>query len=440
MKKENKMILKTRAKSSAEATMEMLKDVGAEDLITDGFVSVDSEIEQELIKRFEAILVKSCLDHDYLKPAAYNFFKDMAKWIKKNKIYREFLDFGYYLHNQLRLKNAPIEILSSYINLYLEVLAHLAGVGRMVYGLRTNGSLILKSEIYPPLDLELEESLRQGNLDGFMKKLRKLGYDVRDEYDLQVFIHNEQVVSNMVYVMASFIDENTEDIIPLQFHEPSDGFPKIPEAIPIGELKDALMLRRYTLPKEGVYVDVYNIEDISGILVKEILRNNQIYMLFRMDFEGKRSLYGIYDTRYRTFYSLFTESSADMTHGRSMESLMLDIYAHIVTDIHDTKPGVVIEFDDKIDAIGSSFMGIVTSYNDSSSSPGSTRSSRLFDKRKYKEETISINPFIRRLPEGAVASEEAVNRALKFGYQLQPGETFVRAFSRKSYTSKKEPR
>ena len=58
---------------------------------------------------------------------------------------------------------------------------------------------------------------------------------------------------------------------------------------------------------------------------------------------------------------------------------------------------------------------------------------RNYDKEKYKEETITISPYIRKLPEGATASEEAIQRAKEFGYELSEGETFVRPFTRKTF-------
>ena len=54
----------------------------------------------------------------------------------------------------------------------------------------------------------------------------------------------------------------------------------------------------------------------------------------------------------------------------------------------------------------------------------------------YQEELIDINYFIRKLPEGATASDEARELAQKYGFELSDGETFVRKFKKTIYKKK----
>lgn len=63
---------------------------------------------------------------------------------------------------------------------------------------------------------------------------------------------------------------------------------------------------------------------------------------------------------------------------------------------------------------------------------------RYFDKSNYQEIEVHINPFIRKLPVGAVASDEARAFARELGYKLKPGETFVRPHSRRTYQVNEE--
>ena len=55
------------------------------------------------------------------------------------------------------------------------------------------------------------------------------------------------------------------------------------------------------------------------------------------------------------------------------------------------------------------------------------------DKSQYAAVISQIGPFIRRLPFGAKASEEAKARAREFGILLGEGETFVRPHKKTIY-------
>ena len=62
-------------------------------------------------------------------------------------------------------------------------------------------------------------------------------------------------------------------------------------------------------------------------------------------------------------------------------------------------------------------------------------------KRYYKKYTrddlikdlAEINSYIRKLPIGATASEEAIENARQYGINLKPGETFVKSFEKTIY-------
>ncbi|MDU1687918.1 MAG: hypothetical protein E6843_14465, partial [Clostridium perfringens] len=57
-------------------------------------------------------------------------------------------------------------------------------------------------------------------------------------------------------------------------------------------------------------------------------------------------------------------------------------------------------------------------------------SKKKYRKGEYFKEITKIKPYIRKLPQGAKASDEARELALKYGYLLEDGETFVNEFKK----------
>ena len=55
------------------------------------------------------------------------------------------------------------------------------------------------------------------------------------------------------------------------------------------------------------------------------------------------------------------------------------------------------------------------------------------DMSGYEAEIRPIQDFIRRLPAGQKASPDAVEYALKLGYELDSNETFVRPFMKQVF-------
>lgn len=434
MKVDDKTIRKYRSKASVKATLNLLERISVDDLISEGFVVTQGEFEKEIVKKFEGMLVKSKMDKTYMEQNLYRFFVDTARWVKRNNAYREFLDFGYFIYNQLKFSKASTPVVSSYLNLYMETICYFAPIGKLVYGLESNGQLIIKNEIYPFIDVSFYKASKANNFDLFLRDMKKMGYKVETPHDLDVLTHDEQIITNNIITMASFIDEDTDDMIPDKFHLPSNGFHPTRRAYSTKELKDVLSLRRYILPKEGVYIKVFNQLGVSGVLFKEICKNNQIYMLFRLDTRNGKSMYGVYDTKFQTFYSLFTGTSGDMEFGFTIENFVLELYSHMVTDINADNPNAYRVINNVLELAGDENVILMFSLHQSEKK-GETRDRIAFDKRKYKEENVNINPFIRKLPLGASASEEAIERARAFGYELKPDETFVRAFTRKGYIS-----
>lgn len=438
------LILKKRTEGTMKAIYENLKNVSSESLITDLFVTVDSDSSLNLMKRFETILIKASIDKEFLNKNLHNLYCDITDYINEGNLYKEFIEFSYFIYSNLTNKKINISTVTAYQNLLLQQYCYLSNPGELICGLYNDGNLMRTSELYPFLDyafydIERKKSKKKGEI---IKAFRKYGYEFEtiDKFNHMMF--DEMMITNMVLVMSKFINEDTLDLLPDKYFLPSSGFEKVREWKSTDIYRDLLKKRRYTLPSEGV-VGVYkNAAFIKSILFKEVFVDDQIYLLYKVENDIGEGFYGVYDTKSDFFYSVFKDSTGE-EYNRIIENFILENYCHLTTDIEiDRKRNIAIHIVDNIEENNHHYpeQPIVefsiseNKYTSKAQSNKKTR--RKYDKVKYKEENIQVNPFIRSLPVGMVASQEAIERAKELGYFLLKNETFVRGFTRKNFTLK----
>ena len=196
------------------------------------------------------------------------------------------------------------------------------------------------------------------------------------------------------------------------------------------ELKEALKHRKRTLPTNGVRITFKGAEIFSEILLKEILYDNSIYMLYRLN-SVNGDICGVYETRDSFFYGIFIASEAHGYLEERMESMILYLYATQVLGgsylLSDINRYLMIEGCEHITAEGFGLGGKLRNVYDGVQRP------RNGD---YETAEASIQGYIRKLPAGQKASEEARTLAESLGYDLEPNETYVRPFIRQVFRLK----
>lgn len=440
----NNLILKKRTEGTIKAIEMNLKNVSSEELIVDLFVETNSDIALKLIKLFESTLIKASMDKKYLNKNLHNFFLETSLFLKKNNLYEEFIDFAYFIYSNLSNKNINIFVLSAFQDLLLQQFCYLVPSEKVVCGIDTKGNLLTINELFPCLDYafyDLEKKEIKSQMD-IINAFRKYGYDASNIDNINYMIYNEMIITNMTILMSKFINENTIDIIPEKYFFPSSRFEYIREWKNTEFYRELLKRRKYVLPSDGVLGIYKNAGCIYSIFFKELFLDDQIYLLYKVENLLEEGFYGIYDTKTDFFYSIFKDSTGE-GYNKVIENFVLESYCHLTTDIEiDRKRNMALKVVDNIEddifyypeqpMVEFSFF----EKRDGVKGRGVGIGRKKFDKTKYKEESININPFIRKLPEGMSASKEAIERARELGYELLEGETFVRGFTRRNYILK----
>ena len=153
-------------------------------------------------------------------------------------------------------------------------------------------------------------------------------------------------------------------------------------------------------------------------------------MLYRLT-SVNGDICGVYETRDGFFYGIFKASEAHGYLEERMESMILYLYATQVLggeyQLSDINRYVMIEGCDKLSATGYGQGGKLRNVYDGAPY------ARNGD---YETTEASIQGYIRKLPAGQKASDEARSLAESLGYDLEPNETYVRPFIRQVFRLK----
>jgi hypothetical protein len=446
-------IKKNRTDGTAFMILELVKDMELTSMMSDIFMYTEDKVAKDLIKRYELQLVGAFEDPEAFQKNLHTFYRDTASYIKKNRLYKEFYSFCYFVFTTLSAKRSERSeeqsyrnSLNCYYNILLQQMNYFAPHPKMAYGLSTTGQLLLREEPFPQLDVLLMSAV-QNNKKNFTKeamykKYQKLGYDISSERDFQIYHANDQLITNMVLVMTYFINEYTKDIEPKEYYWVANGIqlpkPKVDSAI----YSLLLQEKRYFLPKRGVTAHYEHTGDIQDIFFQEVFTENRIVLLYKVTARNGKEFCGFYDNKLEFFYSPWesTDSNGQKFH-KELANVILESYCYLTTDIdekiHEKELEKRIHLKQDIPIISTrptpSIEFFYEEKPEGDKKKKHERKFRLFDKRNYQEGKTTIHPFVRRLPMGARASDEAIALAKEYHYVLSEGETFVRPFERTTY-------
>ena len=119
------------------------------------------------------------------------------------------------------------EVLYAYNNLLMQQAKYLAPKDRVVFGVTTDGKLLIARELYPKFDWPVHElTTKYGdrlNFDWIKRYYKKYGYDVQTPDDMAVNFFNEQIIINMLFQLVYYIDETNQDMLPEPYLLPAKG-------------------------------------------------------------------------------------------------------------------------------------------------------------------------------------------------------------------------
>lgn len=442
------------------------------------FKRIDKEI-LPFIRKYEFMMEGAKLDKNKFLDELDGFYQEMATEIKTNHL-RAFLDLVHAWNEkyiQMQSEKADISIGTSYISLLMQQYDYLnENEKHMLCGLTTTGEKIYCDDIFPLLDLpnytfsEKNLYIKNGKVverkncqiteDGLLKEYHKYGYLVNNMNELEALQTISQIWTNTIYTMAAFINEYTIDMLCTKPFRLTTCF-ECPRQWKKTEIyRQALKNRRYLLPSNGVIFKYKNAKSIQELKLKEVIKDSTVYLLYKLE-TNCGQLCGFYNTKTEIFASAFTKTSCP-EFGEQIENFVLENYYRLtVKDIDFSKKKlscmlIVSEFKDA-EKIGytqnqpiavCSYLGgkqrdFRLGLDDSmknknitidgvsikqNSNQGEQTVYRKYNRENYYSEQKSINGYIRRLPVGNSASEQALEYAKMLGIVLEQNETYVKPF------------
>ena len=312
------------------------------------------------------------------------------------------------------------------MSLLLEQFPYLSTYKDRFIGVSKNNKPLYIKEPYLYLDYP-EYKLRMNkikSLNDYMSLINKIGYNVKTMEDIQALFMNYRLISNMLTNISFLIDETTLDLVPTKYPMIVYGL-NIPFIDSKIDLSEFIMDRRRLLKNNKITVEL-DFKDIIKVDIKETFVNDELFLLFKLTLFDGNELSGFYDIVNDLFYSVFTDSvnkeALDFT--QSIETLIKEIYLIQTADL-DINKTHYNEFNMKF---------IHHIENTEKTSISNKKYVRNGD---YVEEIISLSAYTRRLPEGAKASDTAIEEAKKYGINLNSNETFVKPFQKNIYKLKK---
>lgn len=443
-------IIQRRTLRSAMAVIRCLDGLDFTDFSHTLFFLCANSNATEFNRIYQAQLELALIDEERFVKDLHKFYKDTAKKIIDENLYSTYFQFrSFFCLRRYTYNDTPRQraVAEAYMDLLLQQGEYLRDdLNKVVAGITTDGEPILVDDHMPFLDsitFTLEhEALVLKKLNTpllFNRRLRALltqhGLAPMSLDDLERLCQTDRIYANTISTMSPYINEYTVDMLPgaknaiqadisvLSFlHVDSD----------IDELKDGLKHRARTLASNGVEFTFQPVEDqiFRRVKMKEVLFDNEIIMLYKVEtMIGETS--GFYNTHTGLFFSLLIEASADQFYY-SLQRLILYLYSCAVLrngkDLLD-KVRDVIRFHD---VPGGNIMTIdytlKTALNSGKPRDVYHQKSVERDESKYQYEMRQIQGFVRRLPEGRKASQEAQDRAALLGFDLEYNETYVQGF------------
>ncbi len=435
--------------SCAIKVLDQLRDVELHDVVMSVFVYCRDENYQFISREFVKCIETAVLDPDRFVMGLHPFYNNLAAMLKTPEAmirYSEFLGLFmklYHTKSQTGIMNPNVA--TAYCDLIMQSLDYLRpkklDVQNTVVGISTQGEALIRPDYYAYQDLAslewLEEVLVNKNPAADHKAFSlKYGYteSVYENSDIHRRIRNGFV--NVKTALMPFINEYTYDILPTKY--PNGELKEwllLLHNVSLNSLKEKLKLRRRTLPANGVKVVFSDpTEEFSELLLKEIVKNDTVYLLYKVS-SHNGDFSGYYDTQEQYFWSALWEMQNHEPYDY-LQSMVLFCYAAIVLDdpdysdekFHENFKNFIFPIKAKTYQYGGK---LKQTYNQ-------TLSNRVLeDPERYEQKEILINGYIRKLPDGQKASDEAKARAKQLGYDLKEDETYVVPFTKQIFYLKK---
>lgn len=433
----------SRALSTACIVVTGIKGIPFEELTLGIYYYCQDAAFRPIAKEYDAQLELAGANPEKFILGLHNFYNEISKKIKREGMISQFIAFMSACEELSHVTTSDFinkEMADAYCNLVLQTTDYLRpnqyNLRSALIGVTTDG-LPMEGEQYLPYADAPAVSLQYRKVKGerfsieeeyfyMLNAYKKQGVDLGDPVSIFKFEQIQKVSDTTRMALISYINEYTADILPqMEITELRAPFvhmrmdESITERIP-----EALKARKRTLPANGVKVLFDDpLGEVSELLLKEMVKDNEVILLYRLT--SKRGDYsGYYNTNSEFLFSVLINTKAPEVYTCA-KALITYCYARFTTDAFNFEENVFWQEDEpfgiKIFGIGGKLKNV---YKPSGLIEGKSRAGNP----DYDTKSAMVNGYIRKLPIGQTASEQAVELARSMGYSLDPDETYVRPF------------
>lgn len=439
-------ILMERTFNTSMMVLELIESVPFTQLTMEVYFFCKDVAFKEVVRLYDAQLELAGANPEKFVFSLHSFYNDIVSKVRKHNKQQEFVEFlGTVARLQMEKRGQLTQnVIDAYLDLILQTLEYMRPrkleLTECVYGVSTEGEFLTGPYPYPFSDLpaiELGEMLESGwypktNLELFSTLTRlyaKYGIEVHSEYDLDKLEMIQRIHIMTTTALLPLINEYTFQVVPEKVYESGEA-PLLELCVhaDADQLKEKLKRRRRTLPANGVQFEINDpIGELKGAFLQETFYDDSIHCLYRLDTDTG-SVAGYYNTNTTFFFSISRDANSPIPY-QNMTAFILALYA---SQVLDTAPLT----DDLIQQAGQPLL--ISPFQKGGKlrdtyhrGPIQERDPSLYG---HKEKAIA--GFIRKLPEGAVASEEAKRVAEQYGFELAANETYVRPFIKQVFVRK----
>jgi hypothetical protein len=380
----------------------------------------------------------------------HSFYNQISHKIRKNKLYSELMDFmGAYM--ELAYQPHPDvneNVVTAYGNLLMQTMEYIRpskfNFTQSIIGVTVDGQPICVPQPYPNWDLpsyEIEDAAEKHRIlpDDVFRVLHetyaKYGYEVASMEDLLEITEIQKLHDNTIVALMPYISEFTYDIFPLRHYKSWESpLTRIAVTVPLNNLLSLLKARKRTLPQNGTRIVFHDpLGEVQELLLKETVKHNAVIMLYRLSTKNG-DVAGYFNTQTGFLYSANLDCGKPEVYHKT-KKFLLYCYAVCVTNRFPSTENTVFNGGTAVSlrvySIGGKQRAVY-----GAAELGGTMNRR--DVAGMEPQVREIDWYIRKLPFGQKASEDAVCMARQMGYDLDPGETFVRPFCKEVFVKRVE--
>ena len=441
-------ILDRRTLVTATVVLDEVKGVDFGDLSLEVYMLFKDINFKEIARRYEAQIELASTNADKFMYGLDKFYTNMANYIKKNKLIKDYLDFVtlcFKIYNK-RFSNSDIKgVLNCYIDLIMQSMYYVSenkfDLKHEICGLKLDGTIMYRDAYIWNMDIIINDVISKASenssaAENILKdNFSKVGVTINSYEDLEELNRIDRIRSHQLQAMIAYINEYTYDILPVKdFNSNIVIFLNIIIMHSKESLLEELDNRINTLSTNGAKV-VFNIEEIKEVYMKEVFYDNRVVLLYRIS-TVNGDISGYYDTVDKYLFNILVsgctyDDDIDYRARRNIEMLILSCYSFFVAKNGDllmnnfhniafyrSKKSEIFGIEPSIFRHGGK---IKNTYDKSEK--------RVYNRvNDYDEKEVTINGYIRNLPLGQTASEEAIRISRELGYDLPAGKTYVRPF------------